>query len=297
MSRHVGGSGGTGGSANSAEPRRVARKKGMLGGNLVSRRVPPWRRRCRHERAGARHDHSRRSPDAGAEGHGASSRRRSRRGSRSRSSATSRGSARRSAPAACASSRSRGCRSSRPPARSPRRTGWSSRPRAPRRRRPRGRTRRSSSSSSTTRSTAPVCDKGGECPLQDLTFRYGPGNTRMRLREAHLREADPDLADDRARPRALHPLLPLHALQRSVSEDGQLVAENRGAMSVITTFEDEPYRGAVHRQRHRALPGRRAASTQYRFEARPWEIQNVPTVCGLCPVGCNIDGSTCARAR
>ena len=33
-------------------------------------------------------------------------------------------------------------------------------------------------------------------------------------------------------------------------------------------------------------------STQYRFEARPWEIQNVPTVCGLCPVGCNISATT-----
>ncbi len=33
-------------------------------------------------------------------------------------------------------------------------------------------------------------------------------------------------------------------------------------------------------------------STQYRFEARPWEIQNVPSVCGLCPVGCNITATT-----
>ena len=33
-------------------------------------------------------------------------------------------------------------------------------------------------------------------------------------------------------------------------------------------------------------------STQYRFEARPWEIQDVPTVCGLCPVGCNIRATT-----
>src|ERR671936_2154784 len=33
-------------------------------------------------------------------------------------------------------------------------------------------------------------------------------------------------------------------------------------------------------------------STQYRFEARPWEIQNVPTVCGLCPVGCNVSATT-----
>ena len=61
----------------------------------------------------------------------------------------------------------------------------------------------------------PVCDKGGECPLQDLTFRYGPGNDAHALPEGHVREADPDLADDLARPRALHPLLPLHALQRA----------------------------------------------------------------------------------
>ena len=33
-------------------------------------------------------------------------------------------------------------------------------------------------------------------------------------------------------------------------------------------------------------------STQYRFEARPWDIQNVPTVCGLCPVGCNLSATT-----
>ena len=63
----------------------------------------------------------------------------------------------------------------------------------------------------------PVCDKGGECPLQDLTFRYGPGNTRMSFEKLDLREADPDLAHDLARPRALHPLLPLHALQRGAS--------------------------------------------------------------------------------
>ena len=58
----------------------------------------------------------------------------------------------------------------------------------------------------------PVCDKGGECPLQDLTFRYGPGVTRMTLPKRTQRQADADLAADQARPRALHPLLPLHAL-------------------------------------------------------------------------------------
>ena len=58
----------------------------------------------------------------------------------------------------------------------------------------------------------PVCDKGGECPLQDLTFRYGPPRHPHDAAQAHAGKAGADLAADQARPRALHPLLPLHAL-------------------------------------------------------------------------------------
>src|SRR6266511_4245083 len=104
------------------------------------------------------------------------------------------------------------------------------------------------------------------------------------LPEADVREADPDLADDRARPRALHPLLPLHALQR--------VALNRGAQSVIATFDEDPYRGAFSGNVIELCPVGALTSTQYRFEARPWEIQNAPTICGMCPVGCNISATT-----
>ena len=59
----------------------------------------------------------------------------------------------------------------------------------------------------------PVCDKGGECPLQDLDVPLRARQDADELREDDLREADSDLTDDLARPRALHPLLPLHALQ------------------------------------------------------------------------------------
>jgi NADH dehydrogenase/NADH:ubiquinone oxidoreductase subunit G len=72
-----------------------------------------------------------------------------------------------------------------------------------------------------------------------------------------------------------------------VSEDGQLVARNRGSMSVISTFEDEPYTGAFTGNVTELCPVGALLPTQYRFEARPWEIQSVPTVCGMCPVGCN----------
>ncbi len=137
----------------------------------------------------------------------------------------------------------------------------------------------------------PVCDKGGECPLQDLTFRWGPGNTRM---EFPKRTFDKPI-----------PVSPLIALDRErcilcyrctrfsqeVAEDGQLVARNRGAQSVIATFQDEPYRGRFSGNVIELCPVGALTSTTYRFEARPWEIQNVPTVCGMCPVGCNISAS------
>src|SRR5204863_8802097 len=77
-----------------------------------------------------------------------------------------------------------------------------------------------------------------------------------------------------------------------VAEDGQLVAVNRGASSMIATFGDEPYRAHFSGNVVELCPVGALSSTQYRFEARPWEIQNVPTVCGLCPVGCNVSATT-----
>jgi NADH-quinone oxidoreductase subunit G len=138
----------------------------------------------------------------------------------------------------------------------------------------------------------PVCDKGGECPLQDLTFRYGPGHTRMTFPK---RTFDKPI-----------PISPLIALDRErcilcyrctrfseeVAEDGQLVATNRGAQSMISTFEDEAYRAPLSGNVIELCPVGALTSTQYRFEGRPWEIQNVPSVCGLCPVGCNIAATT-----
>jgi NADH-quinone oxidoreductase subunit G len=134
----------------------------------------------------------------------------------------------------------------------------------------------------------PVCDKGGECPLQDLTFRYGPGKTRMSF---------PKLTFDKP-----IPVSPLIALDRErcilcyrctrfseeVAEDGQLVAVNRGARSLIATFEDEPYRSPFSGNVVELCPVGALTSTLYRFDARPWEVQNVPTVCTGCAVGCNV---------
>ena len=138
----------------------------------------------------------------------------------------------------------------------------------------------------------PVCDKGGECPLQDLTFRYGPGNTRMTFPKRTFEKPipiSPLIALDRERCILCYRCT---RFSESVAEDGQLVAINRGSQSVIATFEDEPYVGHFSGNVTELCPVGALTSTQYRFEARPWEIQNVPTVCGLCPVGCNITATT-----
>jgi NADH-quinone oxidoreductase subunit G len=138
----------------------------------------------------------------------------------------------------------------------------------------------------------PVCDKGGECPLQDLTFRYGPGNTRMTFPKRTFDKPipiSPTIALDRERCILCYRCT---RFSEGVSEDGQLVARDRGANSIIATFEDEPYRAPFSGNVIELCPVGALTSTQYRFEARPWEIQNVPTVCGLCPVGCNVTATT-----
>jgi NADH-quinone oxidoreductase subunit G len=138
----------------------------------------------------------------------------------------------------------------------------------------------------------PVCDKGGECPLQDLTFRWGPGATRMEFEKRTLEKpipVSPTIALDRERCILCYRCT---RFSESVAEDGQLVAQNRGAQSVIATFDDRPYRAPFSGNVVELCPVGALTSTQYRFEGRPWEIQNVPTVCGLCPVGCNIAATT-----
>jgi NADH-quinone oxidoreductase subunit G len=133
----------------------------------------------------------------------------------------------------------------------------------------------------------PVCDKGGECPLQDLTYRYGPGNTRFHLNKRTYEK-----------PLAISPLIALDRercilcyrctrFSQDVAQDEQLIARERGAGSVIATFEEQPYRGRFSGNVIELCPVGALTSTAYRFQARPWEITDIPSVCALCPTGCN----------
>jgi NADH-quinone oxidoreductase subunit G len=138
----------------------------------------------------------------------------------------------------------------------------------------------------------PVCDKGGECPLQDLTFRWGPPVTRNTFPKRTFEKPipiSPTIALDRERCILCYRCT---RFSSDVAEDSQLVARDRGSQSVIATFEDEPYSAPFSGNVIELCPVGALTSTQYRFEARPWEIQDVPTVCGMCPVGCNVDVTT-----
>ncbi|MGD0167578.1 MAG: 2Fe-2S iron-sulfur cluster-binding protein [Gaiellaceae bacterium] len=134
----------------------------------------------------------------------------------------------------------------------------------------------------------PVCDKGGECPLQDLSFRYGPGKTRMTFRKRSYEKPiplSPTIALDRERCILCYRCT---RFSSDVAEDEQLVAVNRGALSLITTFEDEPYRCPFSGNVIELCPVGALTSSQYRFRARPWEYERVASICGLCSVGCNV---------
>jgi len=137
-----------------------------------------------------------------------------------------------------------------------------------------------------------VCDKGGECPLQDLTFRWGPPVTRNTFPKRTFEKPipiSPTIALDRERCILCYRCT---RFSSDVAEDSQLITRDRGSQSVIATFEDEPYSAPFSGHVIELCPVGALTSTQYRFEARPWEIQDVPTVCGMCPVGCNVDATT-----
>ncbi len=133
----------------------------------------------------------------------------------------------------------------------------------------------------------PVCDKGGECPLQDLTFRYGPGSTRMTLPKRTYEKPlpiSPSIVLDRERCILCYRCT---RFSGDVAEDGELVARERGAQSVIATFDEKPYGNAFSGNVTELCPVGALLPTAYRFKARPWEIVNVPTVCTGCATGCN----------
>ncbi len=134
----------------------------------------------------------------------------------------------------------------------------------------------------------PVCDKGGECPLQDITFGWGRGISRFVEPKRHF-----------VKPLALSPLIAIDRercilcyrcvrFSQEVSEDYQLVLQERGAHSYVSTFDGHPYVAPFTGNIVELCPVGALTSRPYRFRARPWDIEDAGSVCTLCPAQCNV---------
>ncbi len=134
----------------------------------------------------------------------------------------------------------------------------------------------------------PVCDKGGECPLQDITFGWGPGKTRFVEEKRHFvkpLELSPTIAIDRERCILCYRCV---RFSQEVSEDYQLVLLERGAHSYVSTFDGNPYVAPFSGNIVELCPVGALTSRNYRFRARPWDIEDAGSVCTLCAAQCNV---------
>jgi NADH-quinone oxidoreductase subunit G len=134
----------------------------------------------------------------------------------------------------------------------------------------------------------PVCDKGGECPLQDITFGWGPGKTRFVEEKRHFvkpLELSPEIAIDRERCILCYRCV---RFSQEISEDYQLVLLERGAHSYVSTFDGHPYIAPFSGNIVELCPVGALTSREYRFRARPWDVEDAGSVCTLCPAQCNV---------
>ncbi|GAC1438961.1 MAG: NADH-quinone oxidoreductase subunit NuoG [Solirubrobacteraceae bacterium] len=134
----------------------------------------------------------------------------------------------------------------------------------------------------------PVCDKGGECPLQDITFGWGSGRSRFIEPKRHFRkplELSPLIAIDRERCILCYRCV---RFSQEVSEDNQLILLERGAHSFVGTFDGHPYVAPFSGNIVELCPVGALTSRPYRFRARPWDIEGAGSLCTLCPSQCNV---------
>jgi NADH-quinone oxidoreductase subunit G len=134
----------------------------------------------------------------------------------------------------------------------------------------------------------PVCDKGGECPLQDITFGWGAGKSRFVEPKRHFvkpLELSPTIAIDRERCILCYRCV---RFSQEISEDYQLVLLERGAHSYVSTFDGNPYVAPFSGNIVELCPVGALTSRNYRFRARPWDVEDAGSVCTLCAAQCNV---------
>ncbi len=135
----------------------------------------------------------------------------------------------------------------------------------------------------------PVCDKGGECPLQDISFGWGGGHSRFIEPKRHFQKPlglSPLIAIDRERCILCYRCV---RFSQEISEDYQLVLQERGADTYVATFDGHPYVAPFSGNIIELCPVGALTSQPYRFRARPWDIEGAGSVCALCPGQCNVE--------
>ncbi|MEY2522751.1 MAG: NADH-quinone oxidoreductase subunit [Ilumatobacteraceae bacterium] len=132
----------------------------------------------------------------------------------------------------------------------------------------------------------PVCDKGGECPLQDQAFSHGPGESRYIEEKRHFEKPIP-ISDlvllDRER------CILCDRCTRFADEvagDALISFSSRGNDTQITTFPDEPFASYFSGNTVQICPVGALTAKPYRFKARPWDLEQTESTCTTCAVGC-----------
>ncbi|HJW89700.1 MAG TPA: NADH-quinone oxidoreductase subunit NuoG [Anaerolineales bacterium] len=135
----------------------------------------------------------------------------------------------------------------------------------------------------------PICDKGGECPLQNLTMDFGPGKSRFLYDEKlHLAKHTP-LGDliylDQERciqcARCIR-------FQEELVDDPVIGFSQRGRALQIVTYSDPGFDSYFSGNTTDICPVGALTTTDFRFAARPWELKSAASICQQCPVGCNL---------
>jgi NADH-quinone oxidoreductase subunit G len=134
----------------------------------------------------------------------------------------------------------------------------------------------------------PVCDKGGECPLQDQTLAFGPGESRFVEEKRHWEkpiDLSPLVALDRER------CIQCDRCTRFADEiagDPLISFMSRGASTEVNTFPDDPFASYFSGNTVQLCPVGALTAKPYRFKARPWDLDQVESTCTSCSVGCRI---------
>ena len=134
----------------------------------------------------------------------------------------------------------------------------------------------------------PICDRGGECPLQNNTIAYGAGTSRYIEEKRHFPKAYP-LSDHVVfdRERCIH-CARCTRFTEDISGDAQLGFLKRGADMEVGTFAHTAYNSKFSGNVIELCPVGALLSREYRFKARPWDLLTQRSVCSQCGNGCNI---------